>query len=769
MKKIAFFACLLPLFNLCAQDGELNEYEVRKMANEADKAKLVYNASAFLQDGFFFYSEILTDKLLSLDPESPNYNYRKGFIELETRHDAEAAIPHFKKATTDMHKNFDAYSPKERRAPIDALFHLGRCYHLTGKLDEAIETFNLFKEQSNKKSERVLEADLMIKQCIVAKEFIKNPTNATIKNLGSKVNGEYPDYAPTISLDGKSLYYTSRRPWKNGETDIYRDQMYNHFPEDIYESNLAGDEWNAPVMAPFSTDQYNEATVSISADERRIYIYKDSIGGGDLFFSDIDNGIFGKINHIKDRKINSDAWDPHCTVTPDLQHMYFSSDRAGGFGGRDIYRITRLPNGEWSEPQNLGPTINTPFDEDAPHIDVNNKTLYYSSNGDKSMGGFDIFYSIRDEDYNWLTPINLGSPINSFDDDIYYTTTADGRKGYFSSFRNGGFGEKDIYEVKNDYLGHESVSFLSGKFYTMDGTPLPDNLKAEISCVSCSKDNNSEELTLKNGSFYTLLKRCQDYKANFYNSQGALIKTESFNTKCDKSSENIEMNIPIMNYELQFIAFDVSNNEQLEGVSIQLFAKNGDALESHTTMSDNISKSTLLAKSVYGDKINYAITAGKDKYLTKNIALDTTLLDQSVILVKIAMDQLNIGDDIATMIDINPIYFDLNKYNIRPDAAIELDKIVQVMKDNPKIVIELGSHTDCRGSKSYNTKLSDRRAKASAQYIRQRIDNPKRIYGKGYGESQLINDCECEGKLKSDCSEEEHQQNRRTEFKIVKK
>jgi outer membrane protein OmpA-like peptidoglycan-associated protein len=120
-------------------------------------------------------------------------------------------------------------------------------------------------------------------------------------------------------------------------------------------------------------------------------------------------------------------------------------------------------------------------------------------------------------------------------------------------------------------------------------------------------------------------------------------------------------------------------------------------------------------------------------------------------------------------LDLNPIYYDLDKSNIRPDAKIELDKIVTIMNDNPTIEIELGSHTDCRSSYAYNIALSGRRAKSSAEYIKARITNPNRIYGKGYGESKLVNGCECEGTVKSNCSEDEHQANRRTEFRIVKK
>lgn len=133
-----------------------------------------------------------------------------------------------------------------------------------------------------------------------------------------------------------------------------------------------------------------------------------------------------------------------------------------------------------------------------------------------------------------------------------------------------------------------------------------------------------------------------------------------------------------------------------------------------------------------------------------------------------SLEKIEVGKDLGKMLDVKPIYFDLGKSDIRPDAAAELDKIVAAMNENPTIEIELGSHTDCRGSKASNAKLSDARAKASAEYVQSRITNPKRIFGKGYGESKLVNGCACEGKKPSTCTEEEHQANRRTEFKIIK-
>jgi hypothetical protein len=213
-------------------------------------------------------------------------------------------------------------------------------------------------------------------------------------------------------------------------------------------------------------EQY-EASISVSPDERKIYVYQDITGAGDIYFSDLASSRFGELQHFKARNVNSKYWETHCTVTPDGMTMYFTSDRPGGFGGRDIYKVTKLPDGAWSAPQNLGPTINTAYDEESPFIAVDNKTLYFSSNGPKSIGGFDVFLTIKDKEGVGLTPINLGYPLNSCNDDLFYTTTVNGLKGYLTSFRKGGFGEKDIYEIQNDFLGLNQLAVFKGKIKTV--------------------------------------------------------------------------------------------------------------------------------------------------------------------------------------------------------------------------------------------------------------------------------------------------------------
>lgn len=466
----------------------------------------------------------------------------------------------------------------------------------------------------------------------------------------------------------------------------------------------------------FCQPERNEATITVSSDETRIYVYQDISGGGDIFYSDFKTNSFQEIQALSYKDVNTKYWETHCTMTIDGLNMYFVSDRPGGFGGRDIYRIVKLPDGSWSEPKNLGPTINTAFDEDSPFIGSDNKTLYYSSNGPESMGGFDILLSIRDENNTWSNPVNLGYPINSFNDDVFYTTTIDGKYGYFTSFRKDGNGEKDIYEIENDELGSKNIATLRGVIKTAYNKPLPKDITISLKCTDC--DVSEEKILqprLVDGSFFSPLETSKVYELTYkVNKNKKVLLKESFVTSLDEGYEE----------EYKEMLLDVDNMKFIP-------------------LADTVGKT-------------YEVYIAKE--LMKNNVINNA--SEKV--------KVNLGTDLATLININPIYFDLNKFDIRKDAKVELDKIIKIMNENPKMVIKLGSHTDCRGTSNYNMLLSDNRAKASAAYIKSKISNPKRVSGKGYGETQLMNKCECEGKVESQCTEEEHQLNRRTEFIIVK-
>ncbi len=718
MKKIFFLILfIIPILGF----SQITEKQLRLKCREASEDELIIECSNLTQEGYLYFASLVVDRLLQMDSTSANYHYRKGYLLLTSKFEYENAITHFKFALPTANSDYDLYSITDTTCPIDIYYYLGNCYHLNEQIEEAKNMYTkYFNDETDKNSPLIAKAHLNLIQCEVAEKAIEKPKKCKINNIGSVVNTEYPDYSPVISLDGQALYFTSRRPWDDNSTKEFRDPLLHNYPEDIYVSyrdrdskgNVLG--WATPVKLDFCEGQRNEATIAVSPDERRVFVYQDNTGGGDIFYSDFKLNTFQEVQPFDIKNVNTKSWETHCTSTTDGLNMYFVSNRPGGLGGRDIYRVVKLPDGSWSAPKNLGPTINTANDEDSPFIGADNKTLYYSSNGPESMGGFDIFFSIRDESNNWSIPLNLGYPINRTGDDIFYTTTIDGFKGYFTSFRKDGYGEKDIYEIENDELGVKNISALRGVIHTAYDKPLPVGLSLNIKCLNC--DNNAIQETFpkpRDGSFFNPLEKCKEYEVTYLNDSKAFY-TETFKTNCNPQYDEVyrEMLLDVDN--MKFI-----NLEDTVGKSYDVFA--------------------------VAEKIKNTVKISD----TKSV-------------------EVEIGSDLSSLIDIKPIYFDLDKAFIRKDAAIELDKIVLIMNQNPYMVIELGSHTDCRASKAYNEKLSQKRAKASAAYIKKRIINPARIYGKGYGESVLKNDCGCEGDVVSTCSEEEHQLNRRTEFIIIK-
>lgn len=530
----------LQLSNSMAQ---LTEYEVRQIAAGGNEAEIVMQTSTLTQEGFLYYALILAEKLVEINPQSANYNYRKGFLLLEVHKNYEDAIPHFEKAILDIDNNYDMYSHKETSAPPDAFFHLASCYHLNEDIVKAIETYQKFKIVSNKKSELLPVADLRIIQCEEAIKQMNAPVSVYLKNIGPVINTDYPEYSPVISLDGSSLYFTSRRPWENGETDIYRDIRIYQFPEDVYVSYVGLDSvWSEPQRLSFCEPKRNEASISMSSDERKIYLYEDTTGNGDIYYTDFYHAKFQEIELLELNDINTDNWETHCMMAHNNKSFYFVSDRSGGFGGRDIYVIHKKANGKWTSPKNLGPGINSKYDEDAPFIAIDNRTLYFATNGEKSIGGFDIMKSTLNEDSTWAEGVNMGYPFNSTNDDIFYTTTVDGRRGYMTSYRKDGHGEKDIYEIYNDYLGIKDVAILKGVIKTVDDKPIPEDfaINVRLVCLDCAQENKLVYPRLRDGVFMTGLEPCKTYKLEYLNlTDTVMIHEDGFTTYCDTPYQEI--------------------------------------------------------------------------------------------------------------------------------------------------------------------------------------------------------------------------------------
>jgi tetratricopeptide (TPR) repeat protein len=587
---LALFPCLLV--------AQYSDKQIKDLISKGNEQDLCTESSVMLQEGYYYQAGQIIDALLEKKPESSNYNYRKGFVFLEMSKNYLSALPHLEKAVLDVDKVYDAFSANETSSPVDAYYYLGKCYHMAGETTRAKEFYQKFIDNSKSSSEYIFFAKLGISQLSIADREIGMPRKVSLVNLGSQVNTDRPEFSPVISLDGSALYFTSRRAWDNGQSNQYIDPTNNLHPEDVYVSFLDFDgTWMNPERLAFCDSAQNEATMAVSADERKIYLYRDDVGNGDIFFSDFEGNKFQKIEHFEAKNVNDKkGWETHCTVTSDGQTMYFTSDRkdSKALGGRDIYRVNKLPNGEWSEPINLGPNVNSKFDEESPFISVDNKTLYFSSNGDKSMGGFDIFVSVLDENGEFSSPINLGSPINSTVDDLFYTTTIDGYTGYLTSSRAGGFGEKDIYQVKNDYLGLKNMASLKGKINTINNDPLPENVSLTIRCLNCGdKVERKVFPRVRDGVFLTALEPCRQYELIF--SQDGVKENfhkETFETDCDKEYSEVYREFDLSVPEMDVVPPKIVVVEPIDTIE-EVVVKNFPNLEFKHNFAYNLNKLTV--------------------------------------------------------------------------------------------------------------------------------------------------------------------------------
>jgi outer membrane protein OmpA-like peptidoglycan-associated protein len=770
MKKFSFVLAVLAIIVIPFRSiSQYTEIEVKNIISQASEKELVVECSRMLQENFFHYADLITDKLLKINPESSNYKYRKGFIELTMRQDYLKAIELFSAASGSIDKNYDMYSVKEGAVPADIYYHLGRAYHLNEDFTNAIKNYNLFLDVTNKESELIEHTEKRISQCGIAKKLMATPKDVTVENLGDSINTEFADFSSNISLDGRALYFTSRRPWEDGASNGFKDPMLNHYSEDIYQASLAdNDAWNSPSRMDMCKPQFNEASVSVSIDERRVYTYNDKKGQGDIYFSDLKNGSFSPIAPVGKSGVNTESrWETHYTVSPDGKMVFFVSDKESGYGKRDIYFMEEK-EGKWSEPKNIGGTINSKWDEDAPFMGLDNNILYFSSNDSTSMGEFDVFMSVRDENGIWSAPINLGYPINSVGDDLFYTHTADGKKAYLSSFRKGGNGEKDIYRM-NVNSEVRNVALLNGEIIHAQNKEIPEESYIELTCLNCESEEKSIlKPRIRDGVFLSKLEKCKDYQlAYYYNEQTVDPYTDKFSTNCDLAYQEVykrvlldeekQVIIPFFEYILDGIVADRKSGEMIPNAKV-VFSSGNEEVEMLMTDSSGQFVSKLVDRKQFGYELAYTVSVSADGYLMATYELNTKLAADSLISLSYILDKKEIGTDLGPFM----IYYNFDKFDIREDAKVELDKIVKIMNENPEVKIELGSHTDCRGSWRYNSRLSKKRAKSAADYIAKRIINSERIVSKGYGESQPVSDCNCGA-----CSKEEHQLNRRTEFIII--
>lgn len=504
-----------------------------------------------------------------------------------------------------------------------------------------------------------------------------------------------------------------------------------------------------------------------ATDDRRVMrlkIYRGKIS---------DNKIVEEV----ELPFNSDQFScGHPSIAADGRTLYFASDRPGGLGGSDIYRVSVDDDGTIGTPENLGAHVNTSLNEFFPSIHSGLGLLFFASEGHTGLGGLDVFYAEADpETGSFMGVKNLATPINSQADDFSFVLLDS--TGFFTSNRRGGNGDDDVYRFSMKKPLARSV-FVEGLLTDrQSGGTVPN---ATVSLFDDAGKLVATTQTDSNGRYFLPIDpaHMQGYKL-------VATKPNFVTVEQPLASAGQPVNGKV-SQDLR-IQRGLDNTQAADVLAIRLVVKDratGEVIsDAEVRMYDNVTRKeflsaptnangfvyTPLEKNMY-DLLSFQFLVDKKGYSPVRDLYRETYQKPGLIEIVEYLDQEKdvIGKDIAASLGIKNIYFDLDKYAIRPDAKKELDKIVRIMNEYPEMVIELGSHTDCRQSMAYNDFLSSKRAEASANYIRARITNPSRISGRGFGETRLVNDCGCEPTDVSTCTEAQHQLNRRTEF-VVKK
>ncbi len=606
----------------------------------------------------------------AFNPNNAMINHRMGWCILYSHQaDRKSALAYLQKA--------DELDPTAHRNNIH--FLLGAAYHLNSMWNEAIKEY----KEHLRFDPGSPETQKAIMECKYGIELSQKPERVFIDNLGGQINTRYPEYGVVVNADESVLLFTSRREdTQGGEMDGPQ------FFEDVYSCVRKNGRWTSPVnMGDVINSKRHDATVGISPAGTEMIVYIE----GDLYVSDLKGSAWTKPEKLP-KQINTKYHETSASFSYDEQSLYFVSDKPDdSFGGYDIYVTHRTPDGGWGEPQNLGQTINTNFDEEGVFMHPDGQTLYFSSNGHATIGGFDIFKSVKNSQGEWGHPVNLGIPINTPSDDVFYVTNARGNRGYYSSVRPEGQGHQDLYVIT--LLGKEKPMVLNSEDQLlaaiaapiMEAVPEP-TVEIKNSNMTLFKGIVLDSITLKPiGADFTIFDLAKDQ--------------EVIASKSNETTGRFLLPLPAgKTYAIEINAvgylFHSENFEVPEGGNFK-----------------EVEKEVLLKPLKAGSKI-----------VLRNV------------------------------------FFDTDKADLRPESRTELKTVAKLLKDNPKLKIEISGHTDNRASAEYNQDLSKRRAEAVVKFLVNQGIKPANLVAAGYGLSQPI---------ATNDSAEGRQQNRRTELKVL--
>lgn len=660
------------------------------------------------------------------------------------------------------------YSKLVNKSDVQAVDHYNFAQVLlnNGKYSEAAKEMNLFHSMKSENSVGKRYSRTNEEYVINIK---KDSTKFNVKHL-DKINSVESDFSPTFYNIKKDLVFASNR--ENHGASNKEFAWDNTSFLDLYKSNIDTQKLTADVPIRFDkklkTD-YHDGPIAFSSDGKIMLLTRSS-----YFESKIQKSTSNSVNvQLYYSTKVGDTWSelksfPYNNIdynlgqacfAPDNKTIYFVSDMPGSYGNTDIWE-TKYENNSFSQPVNLGQEINTEGREMFPFVDDDGLFLF-ASDGHLGLGGLDIHMALLDGSTSYIG--NIGYPVNTNSDDfglIYDTKTL---KGFFSSNRAGGKGKDDIYAVKfKESLIQKKV--LKGK--VIDGIskdPIP------FATINITDDKGNVIETLKaddKGDFSALIPKDANIQT--------LTKKEGYNSiqsgtmvYNDIPKDPITITLNKQDFRLDGLVLDANTNKPLNGVKISILdvVTNKDAMIKLTD-DDGDFKINLNDKK-NEEKIKYLIHIEKEGYESKEITVERTRAEMDASPIIQITEKLFTSNTSNDFIAIEPIYFDLDKSDIRLDAQVILDKLVIVLDARKDIKIEISSSTDCRATNAYNMALSQRRANATANYLTSKGINKNRLKLSWTGENNLTTNCPCEPLNESSCSEEQHQLNRKSSFKVT--
>lgn len=632
-------------------------------AQTPDIKKLEKEANQYFEKEQWHLALPVLLKLDSLNPEDEKYNYMTGVCYYNSI-DKKDALYYFKKA--------QEYGDMDE----DLNYYLGRAFHFNNQFDSAQYYYMMYREEvvaeEGEEDERVPIMDKHIESSIIGSILIQDSIELDIVNIGAVVNSEYPDYVPVLPGDESFMMFTSRRE-DNQNKDKDADGQYF---EDIFITNKMEDgSWGPPENLGENINTWqHDACIGLSFDGKQLFIYK-SVNGGDIYMSEFKGSQWQRPERVQG-EVNSRYWESSATLTADGKYLYYTSDRPGGYGGSDIYRAEKMLDGSWGNSINLGPQINTEFDEDAPHIHFDGKTLFFSSRGHETMGGFDIFSSIWEESANsWTKATNVGYPINTADDDIYFALSADGARAFFSSYRSDTYGEKDLYYLQR---------------------PSNDPRKYLLKVVLHSSDE-------------------QETNASFSLKMNGSIAEEQYGEAFN------ERHIFILEFDQKY--------ELVTSVDGYIPVTR----EVHVEYRPDIFEQVLHLRLSREEKEVTVETVDPEEEIVKEDVAEITEEAESPAEVSEAIEEFS-------SIDLKIVQFEFDKANLNDEAQEFLDRLSVYLNSTTGRKVKISGYTDAYGPAVYNKYLSEQRAKAAFDYLLTKNVSEDRMTYAGYGEDDPIAD-----------------------------